>query len=309
MADDELIDAAGNSADTDQLEPSRTHTQLRRRVFVRFSSPKTQEALREAVFSVPGITIFDCERIMEQFANRLNDYLTVTHFKKFRQLAVCWVTRQAVLTVKLRALVPKIMDAVAEVPECRRFAYAATRVLARLPQYEGDVNNDDELLSWAMETAIREVQGEAALTQWMNSHKSAVRAGVWSVLSSCRDLDNCLDDVADELCSETWMFIAANPVDFLDSEVSLHKRFWKKAWYLAHAWKKARLDEIKKGTRPKPWRGTQDFEELVNICAYYKLKGKLPPRPIVLGPGDEDAYDQAKDYGEVVPGDELLAAA
>jgi hypothetical protein len=124
--------------------------------------------------------------------------------------------------------------------------------------------------------------------------------------------------VADELFSMVWLHVAHAAADFLEPAEALPGHLYLKGYWLARSWKTKRLDEIEKGIRPKPVP-TDGLEELESRLAYYDNSGKLPPRPIVFGPGDEEAesiypgladlddYDVPLDYEPVAETEEAAA--
>lgn len=83
--------------------------------------------------------------------------------------------------------------------------------------------------------------GLRMLADWITHHRMAVYRGAWRVLRSCRDLDNCLDDIADCVASATWLYVADNVNEFLNSSKPVSKKLSDKAENIARAWKSEKL--------------------------------------------------------------------
>ena len=229
---------------------TRTHEQLRRKAHDRFISPATQEAISDAAYSVPGITVFDHQRILEQLAARLNDpeFLDAPHFRDFRTAAVAFAKRQAELTVKIKVLMPELSTVAANVPGCRNFGHVATMTYQRTPEFTGDVNDADALQAWTTKVVKLEAEAVVALAGWIEKHRKAVLAGIWEVLAGCLDLGidggaHGRNFLADELAAQVWRWAAYHADDLLNSPVPVHLRLREKAHWTARAWKTARLAE------------------------------------------------------------------
>lgn len=241
-----------------------------------FHSKRTKVAINEALQEVPGITDFDHERIVAQLFEHIVDFRSIQTTKQGRIEMVSWVVKQARLIVMLRDLLQEI----------RVDADIVTLLFTRLTEFSGKADDAAGFQEWVLQTIARQAEGLMSLATWIRVYAGAVRAGIWAILTDCRDLEGCIDDVADELFSKVWFWISEHALDFVDSQVPLHNRFFKLAKSYARSWKSNRLDEIADGVRPKPI-STFGLEELEARIAYYAGSGKLPPRPIVLGPGDE----------------------
>ncbi len=214
----------------------RTHEQLRRKAHDRFISPATQEALSDAIYGVPGSTVFDHQRITEQLAERLNDqeFLNAHHFKQFRVQAVAFVTRQAELTAKVRVLMPELKEAEAAVYD-------------RLHNYSGDVEDEAALRAWIGEVTHLHSEGIDRMYDWIIKYRNAVYSDIYKFLDRCSDLEKNLDDVADSIASEIWLHVADHAADYLQSATTLCRRLKKMGYWRARAWKTKRLADIAKG--------------------------------------------------------------
>ena len=240
-----MADITSPTADLTAAERKehRTSEQLRRRAHDRFISPATQEALSDAIYGTPTMTVFDHQRITEQLAERLKEpeFLNAQSFMKFRVAAVAFVMRQAQLTAEVRAMMPQLSTVAASVPGCRNFGHAAMMTYQRTTEYAGDADDTDALTAWAVQTVRSEAEAVVAFAGWIKDHQKAVVSGIWEVLTTSLDLG--IEGVADELAAQVWRWVSLNAVDLMNSEVPIHIRLWRKAHWTARAWRTSRLNE------------------------------------------------------------------
>lgn len=234
MADDQNINAVKH----------RTHEQLRRAARDKFNQRATQEALNEAIYSVPGITVFDARRVMEQLERHLNDFLGIDHFKEFRKVTTAWVTRQAQLVIVLRELLQTTND------------YNPTRLFNELPNYSGAVSVT-ALNEWAYRIKLTDAHAKAEIPAWVDQYRKVVYSGIWYVLKDCMDLgvggyapvvrhedgqeSRLFHPVVEEIASDVWLWVYKEAFLLVNSAVPLHIRLWHKARRTALIWKLNRL--------------------------------------------------------------------
>jgi len=140
-------------------------------------------------------------------------------------------------------------------------------VTGQLRQIEAEMNKEDR-------------QRERFLQIYDTTQPDA-RDGAWSVLKSCFDLGANAQEV-DEIVQTTYSKIWTKISDWMDDgPASLCKRVKEKAYFQARAWKTDRLRS----------RAPSDLEKLETKLAALADNGKLPPRPISLGPGPDDDKD------------------
>lgn len=230
-----------------------------RRARDRFSSPKTQQALSEAIAEVPSATVFDTERIKDQLFRRLGEFKHIERFQDFRAAVVAWATGQARLTVKLREILRELFI----------HGHVVTMLFLRLPEFAG---LDEEFRGWVEATAKREQEGIEALASWITQHRRAVRGGIWNVLGECMDLDLGefiaeIDDtkhlVLDELESQVWREVVYSTDQILSSSEPISRQLWWKGYWAAMAWKKRRLDEKEKHAGEKYIIGLHGLERII----------------------------------------------
>lgn len=199
-------------------------------------SKKTIPVIRDAVLDVPGVTVFDFDRIFGQLYQRRAEFKHAPSIKAFRAALVVWAVRQAQLIVMLREILKEPVY------------YDATLLFTMLPNYNGEVNTD-ALRAWVIETNCRKNEADKLLFAWMRDHSAAVRRGLRGVLTRCRDLDGCIDDVEDQLFSEIWMHVAGNAATYLELEKAgtLRRKLRDEGKWNAMAWKKSRERAIEKG--------------------------------------------------------------
>ncbi|WP_158788592.1 hypothetical protein [Granulicella sp. L46] len=250
-----------------------------------YRQKRTQGAVRQAVLEVEGTTILDAERIAQQLGDHLDEFIGLDDRCTFREQAVAWASRIAQLNVSFEALSAMILREAKKVPNYYCGWSVLSRVSRRLPEYSGDMNDLPALTTWAIETTVREARGLAELGEWITKYKKAVYAGAWDVLRTSLDLN--ISDAADEISSRTWEYIGDNPTEFLDSLVPLNERFRAKARWLARQWK---TDQLRDRANNPDLTYVDDVEEEERKIWFYAGSGKLPQRPVKLGPGDEDAY-------------------
>jgi hypothetical protein len=153
-------------------------------------------------------------------------------------------------------------------------AYQIVEGLARhLQSYSGPVE-DEAFQAWA-EEAITLPIAFAVLRQ---EHKGAVLKGLWSILSKCTDLGFEPDIDIPSLENETWFKVWQNLEDWLKpGKARVSTRLYAWARFQAMAWRTERLRERKKFTS-------------IDSFIQHEATGTLKPKPIVLGPGDEDGH-------------------
>lgn len=229
-----------------------------RRARDRYGSEKTQTALSEAILAVPGVTIFDEKRILRQLGEHLREFKHIERFQDFRAQVIAWATRQANLTVKLREILREI--GVTD--------HVTTMLFLRLPEFAGA---DEEFAAWVRTTAKREQEGVEALVSWINTHRRAVRRGIWKALRGCLDLgipaeysDNEPDLIVNELETQVWRDVAYAVDKILSSNVAISLQLCLKGYWAAKAWKKQRLDEKKKHSDAKYIIGIDGLEKIVS---------------------------------------------
>lgn len=289
----------------------------RKKARERFWSPATQEFLHDAITDVGG-TIFDVERIKSQLFDRIVEFKHHTKPKAARQAMIEWATKQAALVAITRESIPQLRNAVLSIPAA--FASDADRVIEavfdHLPEYEGPVDNPAALLDWAKDFATSLVR--SALNRWGRyaSAQGSVLAGIWKILTNCRDLETRtgLEDVADNLELTVMEYFLKNFDEFSPDDDGLEKQLNTRGQNAARAWKTDRLAKMKSGECRKPARGLDsEAAEVVQLKRAAGINQAISKSyPIRLGPGDEtpgevvnlcplESFDLPLDYTEPVP--------
>ena len=252
MMNDAIYTGASADQSTNLNNQTSTQAQRRRKVLRYFHSPLTDAALTSAIHeSAPSLDSRDKERIIGHcLADRLDTYGGPEDREAFRVWAVEWVTRFARLTELVKAMLPALTALAATVPASSDHQNAAARVLYRLDEYTGPIDDTEALSEWTSARAITEAQNAVTLRDWMAEHNSAVRRGVIDVLSSCSGLGiqdehgAFNEDVVDELCRDTWTAIAERVGEFSQTgTATLAQRLRAKARFTARAWKSKQLED------------------------------------------------------------------
>jgi hypothetical protein len=277
-------------------DPSKTKAQLRRAVHDRFINPKAQEAISEAIYSNSAVSALDRERIVGQFANRLNDYLDVPDFKLFRQLAVEWCGRQAALTAILNDNLNGIRESVLSVAGISSDDATITiRVLYDLlPTYTGPTDDSAAFVEWATTLAVE--LARQAMTRWtrFQTAEPALYTGIWSVFrgpkTGCLDFDtpSGMESIADDLALNVMTYFLRYYYRFSTDDEILQKQLCTRGKYAALAWRKNFLTELKDGTRLKPVSLDAEDAQIVSIKREIGRDQIISKGyPIKLGPGDD----------------------
>lgn len=203
--------------------------------------------MRASIFAVPGITKTDYQRIIGNFASRLNDYLDSKDFKQFRSKAIAWVSKQAQLTIILREMLLSQPD-----------AYDAPLLMTELPNYEGEIQAN-AIHVWAIAMMERKKRAIAEVPIWFDKYRKLVYANIWVELKKCPDLgvggydpvkigtdgqsSQLRHAVVEELSSDVWLWVYERALSLYESETPIYKRIRGKARRAALLWKLNRLKE------------------------------------------------------------------
>jgi hypothetical protein len=165
--------------------------------------------------------------------------------------------------------------------------YEIVSGLARhLASYDGPLE-DEPFQSWAAEAVTLPI----AFAVFRREHSKAVLKGLWSVLRNCGDLGFDAASDIPILENQTWFKVWENLEDWLiPGPAKVSTRLYAMARFQARAWRTERLRERDR------WVLFDNFLRKEN-------SGYPKPKPIVLGPGDTDAFALA----EVEDDEELFA--
>jgi hypothetical protein len=153
-------------------------------------------------------------------------------------------------------------------------AYQIVEGLARhLQSYRGPLE-DEAFQEWAEEAITLPI----AFAVLRREHKGAVLKGLWSILGKCTDLGFEPDIDIPSLENQTWFKVWEDLEDWLiPGTAKVSTRLHALAKFQAMAWRTERLRERGKFTS-------------IESFLQHEATGNPKPKPIVLGPGDEDAY-------------------
>jgi len=226
--------------------PNETDRRQRLRYF---RATGTQAALKAAIAeAAPSLTGFDANRIigmLDKPTNRLDDYPGPPKRLVCRAWCVEWVGRISRLTVQAKTVIPELARSTEGGMPSHEREQLAARILFDLWRYEGDCEDSDAFRSWAMAWFAERAKMVSNLYEWIESHKTAVREGIRSVVLSCGKLGGC-EYIVQELEVNVWTWVSQRIERFVASEKPLQHRLYSLGRKFAKSWKsKARSDRAR----------------------------------------------------------------
>lgn len=259
-----------------------TRDETNRRKFIRrcIESPKEPEffgALKDALYSVEGIDLFDQIRILDGdgeekslFDRHLYEYAGAAKRSAYIAWCVEWVSRIARLTALAKALIPDVERQCERYPQIARAA-----ILYSLDSYTGP-GERGALLKWAEQRARRAEEHTATFLEWYDTpeYQKAVRAGVWDILRGCGNLGidvqsegskDSESELARSLCLDSWRSIMGSMEELTQpSGKPIEARLWGKARFIVREWKAQRLRDRAKFITDAKYVRLADAQQLAD---------------------------------------------